>query len=103
MTTTENLNLRPTSDDRGAGPNESPNRDLPMAVAVARMLLGFTFLWAFFDKTFGLGYTTTSSNAWIHSGSPTYGFLAHVKVGPFQGPPPAGGQRRQALGWQRDC
>lgn len=42
---------------------------LSMAAAVARMLLGFTFLWAFFDKTFGLGYTTTSSNTWIQDGS----------------------------------
>ncbi|MEO5724467.1 MAG: hypothetical protein ABIQ39_05455 [Ilumatobacteraceae bacterium] len=69
----------------GAGPPASRTAALPRVVAVARMLLGFTFLWAFLDKTFGLGYTTTSSQAWIHSGSPTFGFLAHVKVGPLQG------------------
>lgn len=57
---------------------------LARAVAAARMLLGFTFLWAFFDKLLGLGYSTTSGNAWIHNGSPTNGFLAHVEVGPFQ-------------------
>ncbi len=57
---------------------------LARAVAVARMLLGFTFLWAFFDKSFGLGYSTTSGKAWIHGGSPTNGFLSHVAVGPFQ-------------------
>lgn len=73
------------SDSPSAGSAESHNVALLRAAAVARMLLGFTFLWAFFDKTFGLGYTTTSSQAWIHSGSPTFGFLAHVKVGPFQG------------------
>ncbi|MEO6122425.1 MAG: hypothetical protein ABIR32_01850 [Ilumatobacteraceae bacterium] len=59
-------------------------RSLVIAAAVGRMLLGFTFLWAFLDKTFGLGYSTASANAWIRHGSPTYGFLAHVSVGPFE-------------------
>jgi thiosulfate dehydrogenase [quinone] large subunit len=85
MTTTENLTNRPNSDDPDADAPQSQGRALRLAAAVARLLLGFTFLWAFFDKTFGLGYTTTSSNAWIHSGSPTFGFLSHVEVGPFQG------------------
>ena len=85
MTTTENLTNRPNSDDLDADAPQSQGRALRLAAAVARLLLGFTFLWAFFDKTFGLGYTTTSSNAWIHSGSPTFGFLSHVEVGPFQG------------------
>jgi thiosulfate dehydrogenase [quinone] large subunit len=85
MTTTENLTNRPNSDDPDADAPQSQGRALRLAAAVARLLLGFTFLWAFFDKTFGLVYTTTSSNAWIHSGSPTFGFLSHVEVGPFQG------------------
>jgi thiosulfate dehydrogenase [quinone] large subunit len=85
MTTTENLTNHPNSDDPDADAPQSQGRALRLAAAVARLLLGFTFLWAFFDKTFGLGYTTTSSNAWIHSGSPTFGFLSHVEVGPFQG------------------
>ena len=85
MTTTENLTNRPNSDDLDADAPQSQGRALRLAAAVARLLLGFTFLWAFFDKTFGLGYATTSSNAWIHSGSPTFGFLSHVEVGPFQG------------------
>ena len=85
MTTTENLTNRPNSDDPDADAPQSQGRALRLAAAVARLLLGFTFLWAFFDKTFGLGYATTSSNAWIHSGSPTFGFLSHVEVGPFQG------------------
>jgi thiosulfate dehydrogenase [quinone] large subunit len=55
-----------------------------IAAAAARLLLGFTFLWPFFDKTFGLGYTTTSFNAWVHNGSPTLGFLSRVAIGPFQ-------------------
>lgn len=54
------------------------------ALAVLRISAGFVFLWAFLDKTFGLGWATTSSSAWIHGGSPTNGFLASVDVGPFR-------------------
>lgn len=54
------------------------------ALAVLRVATGFLFLWAFLDKTFGLGYSTTRSHAWIHGGSPTKGFLKGVAVGPFQ-------------------
>jgi thiosulfate dehydrogenase [quinone] large subunit len=54
------------------------------ALAVLRISLGFVFLWAFLDKTFGLGYSTPSAKAWIHGGSPTKGFLSTVDVGPFQ-------------------
>ena len=45
------------------------------AVAVARVLLGLVFLWAFFDKAFGLGFATKSDTAWIVGGSPTSGYL----------------------------
>jgi len=55
------------------------------ALAGLRIALGFVFLWAFLDKTFGLGYSTPSAKAWIHGGSPTKGFLSSVDVGPFQG------------------
>ena len=54
------------------------------ALAVLRVALGFTFLWAFLDKTFGLGYATPDARAWINGGSPTKGFLSNVKVGPFE-------------------
>lgn len=54
------------------------------ALAVLRISLGFVFLWAFLDKTFGLGYSTPSARAWIHGGSPTKGFLSSVELGPFQ-------------------
>jgi thiosulfate dehydrogenase [quinone] large subunit len=53
-------------------------------LAVFRVVLGFEFLWAFLDKTFGLGYATPSARAWIHGGSPTKGFLSRVAVGPFE-------------------
>jgi thiosulfate dehydrogenase [quinone] large subunit len=55
------------------------------ALAVLRISTGFVFLWAFLDKTFGLGYATPAAKAWIHGGSPTKGFLSSVDVGPFQG------------------
>ena len=45
---------------------------------------GFIFLWAFLDKSFGLGYATPSDNAWIHGGSPTTGFLPNVAVRPLE-------------------
>ncbi len=53
-------------------------------LAVSRIAIGFIFLWAFFDKTFGLGYSTTAARAWVNGGSPTSGFLGHVDVGPFR-------------------
>jgi thiosulfate dehydrogenase [quinone] large subunit len=53
-------------------------------LAVLRIATGFVFLWAFLDKTFGLNYSTPSSKAWIHGGSPTKGFLSSVAVGPFE-------------------
>jgi thiosulfate dehydrogenase [quinone] large subunit len=54
------------------------------SIAAVRIGTGFLFLWAFLDKTFGLGYSTPSARAWIHGGSPTKGFLGSVSVGPFQ-------------------
>ena len=53
-------------------------------LAVVRVALGFAFLWAFLDKTFGFGYATQSAKAWINGGSPTKGFLSNVAVGPFE-------------------
>ena len=45
------------------------------ALALTRIALGFVFLWAFLDKTFGLGFATAANKAWIAGGSPTTGFL----------------------------
>lgn len=53
--------------------------------AVIRLSMGWLFLWAFLDKTFGLGHETASKDAWIHGGSPTKGFLAFAASGPFKG------------------
>jgi len=54
-------------------------------LAVLRIAFGLVFLWAFVDKLFGLGFATTAKAAWIHGGSPTYGYLAKGASGPFAG------------------
>ena len=46
--------------------------------------MGLIFLWAFVDKTFGLGFSTTAEKAWVNGGSPTYGFLTNATRGPFE-------------------
>lgn len=53
--------------------------------AVARLALGWVFLWAFLDKLFGPGHATPAKDAWISGGSPAEGFLAHGASGPFAG------------------
>jgi thiosulfate dehydrogenase [quinone] large subunit len=52
--------------------------------AIIRLSLGWVFLWAFLDKTFGLGYATKAEDAWLDGGSPTYGFLNFGATGPFE-------------------
>ncbi|WP_114149475.1 DoxX family membrane protein [Glycomyces xiaoerkulensis] len=46
------------------------------ALAAVRIVLGWVFLWAFLDKTFGLGFATPAGQGWIEGASPTTGFLA---------------------------
>jgi len=48
-----------------------------------RFSLAFIFLWAFFDKTFGLGFSTLKTAAWVNGGSPTTGFLTNAVKGPL--------------------
>lgn len=52
-------------------------------LAATRIALGWVFLWAFVDKTFGLGFGTEPAKAWIDGGSPTFGFLNFATRGPF--------------------
>jgi thiosulfate dehydrogenase [quinone] large subunit len=52
--------------------------------AGVRLALGWTFLWAFVDKVFGLGFATPEGKGWIDGGSPTKGFLSGAE-GPFAG------------------
>lgn len=61
--------------------NNNPN-NVWTGLAVTRLLLGFVFLWAFFDKLLGLGIGTPAERAWLAGGSPTTGFLKGVE-GPF--------------------
>jgi thiosulfate dehydrogenase [quinone] large subunit len=61
-----------------------------------RLALGWTFLWAFLDKMFGLGFATCRNpetaaidyvcdSAMIQGGSPTYGFLTFATEGSHTG------------------
>lgn len=89
MTTT--VSPPPTSAPSPADPatpaDPEPTTWLPAGSArylwaVVRLSLGWTFLWPFLDKTFGLGHETASDGAWINGGSPTSGFLSGAS-GPF--------------------
>jgi thiosulfate dehydrogenase [quinone] large subunit len=53
--------------------------------AALRIAMGWLFLWAFLDKLFGLGFSTSPQAAWLAGGSPTAGFLAHATSGPLAG------------------
>lgn len=55
------------------------------SITTMRLVLGFIFIWAFIDKLFGLGISTTPEKAWIAGGSPTSGFLANAVHGPLAG------------------
>ena len=78
-----------------AGRSEEPRGDAARLVAgVLRLVVGWTFLWAFFDKLLALGFSTGrdpetgvvdrfGDAAWINGGEPTYGFLAFGAKGPF--------------------
>ena len=65
-------------------------------LGLTRLGLGLIFLWAFFDKLIGLGFTTCRDEetntvitfcerAWLSGGSPTTGFLKFATQGPFEG------------------
>ena len=47
-----------------------------------RLCMGWTFLWPFMDKMFGLGHDTPSAQSWLNGGNPSKGFLAG-SIGPF--------------------
>lgn len=71
----------------------SPSPFAWRALATLRVAFGLTFLWAFFDKLFALGFHTGydaegnldrfGDAAWINGGSPTEGFLKFGADGPF--------------------
>ncbi|HSD49388.1 MAG TPA: hypothetical protein VLE71_06105 [Actinomycetota bacterium] len=66
------------------------------AFGLARISLGFIFMWAFLDKAFALGFSTGRLEdgtidffgkgvAWLNGGSPTEGVLAYATKGPLAG------------------
>lgn len=59
------------------------NKRIETVWSILRILLGWTFMWAFIDKTFGIGFATKPGLGWVDGGSPTYGFLMHATKGPF--------------------
>jgi len=91
MTATTTTTRRVTGDAAPTRPASFAHR----ALAVLRIGFGLTFLWAFFDKTFALGFHTGYDEAgsldrfgdaaWINGGSPTEGFLAFGADGPLKG------------------
>ena len=82
-----------------ADTHESHDRSpwFAQALATLRIAFGLTFLWAFLDKMFALGFHTGYDQvgvldrfgpaAWINGGSPTEGFLTFgvPANNPFQG------------------
>ncbi len=75
--------LHPRRAATGATATATTNSALAVVAAVTRIGFGFVFLWAFLDKTFGLGFATAKDAAWINGGSPTEGFLGHGTTGPL--------------------
>jgi thiosulfate dehydrogenase [quinone] large subunit len=71
-------------------------KGLQRVFGLLRVAMGWTFLWAFIDKLFGLGFATGRDtetgaivfggpDAWINGGSPTAGVLGFALKGPFKG------------------
>lgn len=71
-------------------------KGLQRVFGLLRLAMGWTFLWAFIDKVFGLGFATGRDaetgaivfggpDAWINGGSPTAGVLGFAMKGPFKG------------------
>jgi thiosulfate dehydrogenase [quinone] large subunit len=77
---------RVTTDNiTGSAVTYEPSTAVKYFSGAIRLALGWTFLWAFLDKLFGLGHETARADSWLNGGSPTEGFLAFAAVGPFKG------------------
>ncbi|MDD3378566.1 MAG: hypothetical protein RBR05_03535 [Candidatus Methanomethylophilaceae archaeon] len=48
-----------------------------VAFVALRFIIGFLLIWAFLDKTFGLGFATKAGAGFISGGSPSTGFLKY--------------------------
>jgi thiosulfate dehydrogenase [quinone] large subunit len=76
-----------TADRPGPAPRpaeEATPRRAPVALGLARIGLGFLFVWAFVDKLVGLGFSTPAAQGWLDGGNPTKGYLASAE-GPLAG------------------
>jgi thiosulfate dehydrogenase [quinone] large subunit len=81
---------------RASGAIESAPRPVAyQALGALRIIIGWTFLWAFLDKLLALGFATGrdpetdvvdrfGDAAWINDGNPTLGFLKFGADGPFK-------------------
>jgi thiosulfate dehydrogenase [quinone] large subunit len=78
----QRLHAKPVVGESALVTSQTGRRSL----ALLRLATGFIFLWAFLDKTFGLGYSTASASAWVNGGAPSQGFLTSpAVVGPLKG------------------
>lgn len=82
-----------TADGTTSEAEETRGVGFARALATLRIAFGLTFLWAFLDKTFALGFSTgaqfaedgsragvdvmAQDVAWLNGGSPTEGFLTY--------------------------
>lgn len=78
----------PTASHRAEHPESALRLDRTL-LGIVRILVGFEFLWAFFDKLLGLGFGTPAAKSWLNGGAPTRGYLSGV-VDPATGNPLAG-------------
>lgn len=74
--------IDPAGHDHGSVPVQATTneRTTPWGrrlLAITRIAFGWYFLWAFLDKTFGLGFSTPTERAWINGGDPTIGYLSN--------------------------
>lgn len=85
MTTQARSTVSQPASEPASQPSEPiRSRASAIALAVLRIGYGLTFLWAFFDKLFGLGFATKPENAVLSGGSPTQGYLSNAAEGPFK-------------------
>ncbi len=97
MTTTARHTITPSTDTPVVAEAHGQPIWLARSLATLRIAFGITFLWAFLDKTFALGFHTGYDQegtldrfgdaAWINGGSPTTGFLSFgvPENNPFKG------------------
>jgi thiosulfate dehydrogenase [quinone] large subunit len=74
--TTASSTAATTTTTTGGTPARTEPRSWGFTLlGIVRILVGFSFLWAFVDKLFGLGFHTPREGSWLNGGSPTEGFL----------------------------